>query len=68
MDATNSRLDVNDIYSNLDKQIKIAKIFSVIFEERMKLLKKNESDTANQKTNSGVTNAPDAAVAIVSKL
>jgi hypothetical protein len=68
MDATNSRLDVNDIYSNLDKQIKIAKIFSVIVEERTKLLKNNESDTANQKTNSGWTNAPDAAVAIASKL
>ena len=68
IDATSSRLDVNDIYSNVDKQINIAKIFSVIDEERTKLLKNNESDATNQKANSGWTIAPDAAVAIVSKL
>ena len=60
------------IYSNIvyviDKQIKIAKIFSVIDEERTKLLKNNASETTNQKVNSGWTNAPDAAVVIVSKL
>ena len=66
IDTNSSRLDVNDIYSNLDKQIKIAKIFSVVVEERINLLKNKESGTTDQ--NSGWTNAPDAAVTIVSKL
>ena len=68
IDAISSRLEINDIYSNLDKQIKIAKIFTLIIEERTNILSKNESGSTKQKAHSAWTNAPDAAVAIASKL
>ena len=69
IDLNFSKLNENDVYSTLEKQIKIVKIFSRIIEERDNLLKKkDQSQNSDQKTKSGWPNAPDATVMILDKL
>ena len=69
IDLNFSKLNENDVYSTLEKQIKIVKIFSKIIEERDNLLKKkDQSQNSDQKTKSGWPNAPDATVMILDNL
>ena len=60
----NCRLNEDDIYANLDKQIKITKIYTEILEIREKLMSKEDSS----QTNLAGPLHTDAAVTVVNKL
>ena len=60
----NCRLNEDDIYANLDKQIKITKIYTEILEIREKLMSKEDSS----QTNLAGPLHTDAAVTVVNEL
>ena len=62
----NSRINEDDIYANLDKQVKIAKIYREILEIRDKLMS-NEDKNSSQTILAGPLHT-DAAVTVIDKL
>ena len=62
----NSRINEDDIYASLDKQVKIAKIYREILEIRDKLIS-NEDKNSSQTSLAGPLHT-DAAVTVIDKL
>ena len=62
----NSRINEDDIYANLDREVKIAKIYREILEIRDKLMS-NEDKNSSQTILAGPLHT-DAAVTVIDKL